>query len=509
MGGGQIVLNAPGSVTANDYRLTLVRIVVSPPSGGHLLFDSVSHQNGATLNVTNNSVHSIFARANPGYVFLSFGGAPIGNLTVQGNTLIVNGSGTLTVNLEHGSGTAFVGFQTDPPGCGTVEFDGVNYSNSQFTNVVPNVGVSIAPWPCNGFGFVKWLTSGGVTINGSTAIVSPVGGSIKAEFHALAGVHVFTAPIGCGTVFLAGVPYTNGAVVSLPIFAWSLLSERPCSGFHFTGWDNSTGSTVNATSIYIVGPTLLTATYTRNTYPVTVLVVPASCGSLRVGGTAVFNNTTLILPAGAYHLTSSPCPTNDLLGFNASGNVSVANSTLTVSGAGSIAVNYGPVPPQISLVVPTSAYVQDSVLLSVQVAVPVAPYTYTYEWGFGDGGGAATQANFTNHVYSTTGNYLVTVKVTDPYGRVVHAEGNLSINTAPPVSNTLPAAGFVVIGILAILIITALALAVRRRSTAAGGGSTPSPPPPNVQEPPTLPPGAVEPLSISSGKEIDAENEAT
>jgi hypothetical protein len=508
IGGGQITLNSPGSVTANYYRLTIVHIDVSPPAGGHLLFDSSSYFNGAAVNVTNNSIHSIFARANPGYVFLSFGGAPIGNLTVQGNTLVVNGSGTLTVNLEKGTGTAFVGFQTDPSGCGTVEFNGANYSNSQYAEVVPNIAVSIAPWPCNGYGFVKWLTSGGIVINGSTATVSPVGGSIKAEFHALAGVHVFTAPVGCGTVFVAGLPYTNGAIVNLPIFAWSLLSERPCSEFHFTGWVNSTGSTVNATSIYIVGPTLLTANFARNTYAVTVLVLPASCGSLRVGGNSVFNNTTLVLGAGSYPLRTSPCPTNELLGFNATGNVSVVNSTLVVSGAGSVSVNYGPVPPHITIVVPSSAYTQDSVLLSVVVAVPVAPYTYTYDWGFGDGGGASTQANFTNHIYSTTGSYVVTVKVIDPYGRSVQAQGNISINTAPPASNTLPLAGFVVIGILAVLIVTALALAVRRRKAPPRGDRDAPAPPPNVQEPPTLPPGAAEPLSISSGKENDAANES-
>ncbi|MCI4334595.1 MAG: PKD domain-containing protein [Thermoplasmata archaeon] len=510
LGGGQIILNGPGTVTANDYRLTLVHVLVSPPGGGYLVLDSGTYLNGASVNVTNNTVHSIFAHANAGYLFLSFGGSPVTALTVNGNTLTVNGSGTLTVNFEQGSGTAFVAFQTDPPGCGTIEFNGANYTNSQFTEVAPNLQVGVTAWACAGFGFVKWIPSGGVAVNSlllspTTAIIAPTGGSIKAEFHALAVVRIFTTPASCGTVTIDGVPHQSGGSTQLPIYAWSFLSQTPCADYHFIGWVNSTGSTINSTSIYIVGPTLLTANYARDTYGVTVLVNPATCGSLKVGSAEVFNNTTLVLTSGRYPLSASPCPTNELLGFNTSGGVLVANGSLLVSGAGGVAVNYGPVPPRASLSLPSSSYSGSSVYLTVQVAVPVAPFTYTYDWTFGDGGGAVTQGNFTNHVFSSTGTYTVHVRVTDPYARQTNSSGTISIVPKPPETTSLPWAGFVILGLVAVLLIAAVAVASRRRSHAQRA-STSAGPPPNVQEPPALPPMAAESPSLSSGKETDEAN---
>jgi hypothetical protein len=504
LGGGQVTINGPSTVTAHDYRLTIVKLVISPPGGGSVVFDTHVYTGGALINVTNNSANSVFPRAASGYTYVSMGGAPVQNLSVvNGSTLLVHGDGTLTVNFERGSGTAFIEFQTDPAGCGSIEFNGVNYTNSQYTEVPPGLSVGVAPWPCPGFGFVKWLTSGGVSVNGGTANVSAIGGTLLAEFHQLALIRVYTTPGTCGQVVLHGESYSNGASLELPIYAWTTLSEIPCSDYHFSNWVNTTGSLINSTAVYIIGPTLLTAVYSRNTYAVTVLVTPAGCGGLKVGSLTVFNNTTLVLTSGPYRVSAEPCPTFELLGYSTSGNVSVGNGTLAVTGAGSVGVNYGPVPPKLTLFVPSSSYAGISVELTAQIAVPVVPLNgYKYDWNFGDGSSLVTAGNFTNHVYTTTGTYTVSLEVIDPYGRTANGTGTLSVVHQPAVTSSLPLAGYAVIGLIAFLLFLAVAVALRRRSLARRPPKE-NPPTGNVQEPPKLPSEAPPP-ALSPQKETDA-----
>jgi hypothetical protein len=476
--GGELTATQGGTVTFEYYKLTLVTILTTPAGCGEVGWDGVLEPSGAVLNVTNHTLHTISADACPDHYLQ--GWDVTGGLSRAGLTLDVNGPGTVEAVYRSGTPEAAVEFITEPAGCGSVDFGGTQYVNTEGTVVTPGAVVSVGAVPCTGYGFVKWVPSGGIalTATGSTAYVN-YSGSIEAVFHGLVSVHLSTSPAACGSIVLAGTVYVNGAAPNLPVDNVYPIQAVPCLHETLQSWEVSTGATIANGTLILEGSALIAAIFVPAVYGVTLLVQADACGAVSVNGVQYANNSTLNLTAGAYPIAPAFCAGYGLSGWTTTGGLNVSGTSLLVGGSGTVVADGAAVFPSVSLAVPSSAAAGLAFLLTATVAVPVPPYNYNFTWSFGDGTMLSTPTNFTSHTYASTGTYLVSVTVTDPLGRMASAEANVTIvpaSTAP--SFQVGVTGLMVIGLAVVVLAAAAIVAVmmRRRS----GGSEPLDRPPGA-----------------------------
>ncbi len=429
---GHLTVTGTGTVTEENYLLTLVTLQTSPSWCGGINFDNILYTNGSLLNLTPNSYHSAYAVActTPLYHFVGF--AVSGGVTIIGNNVTVNSTGTLTANFQPGPPTTWLGFETNPSDCGGVLFEGKEYVDTNYTYVSPSTQYTISPVACPGFGFVGWFTTGGVAVTGHLAYVNS-SGSVKAIFHPLDPVYLYTQPESCGEIVLDGTTYTNGATAQLPVEYTVSLAARSCAGYGFVSWQNTSDGLVGNGTVTILAATILTAIFAPLHYGVTVLVTPSDCGGVVVGNAEYFNGSTLALLAGHYFYRPEPCSGDYPTNLTLSGGLRLnPNATeLSVSGAGVLAITYGPVPPSVTLSALPGSYTGYPVSFDAVVAVPVPPFNYSFLWNFGDGATQTTAGNSTSHEFAHTGVYRVAVTVHDPYGRVASANVSVTV-TAPP-----------------------------------------------------------------------------
>ncbi|HEV2316329.1 MAG TPA: PKD domain-containing protein [Thermoplasmata archaeon] len=498
--GGEITITNPGSVTENMYSLTELTLHTNPTFCGDILLDGKVYRDATVLNLSPNSTHSIYAQACAGYYFTGFLTTGAG-VHLAGNNLTLNGSGTITAEFQKGTHPKeYVGFLTNPTDCGEVVFGSVPYFDSQYTNASPLTSWTVSAIACQGFGFVGWQTSGGITIWGSTAYVNG-SGSIDAIFHNLAPLYLYTQPSGCGNITVNGRTFSNGAIVYLPINHAVPISAVACPGYGFAAWHNTSDALLGGGRVSLQGTSVVTAVFVLLHYAILFLVSPATCGGIQFGPEELFNNTTRFLTDGLYPIASQPCAGDFLESWNVTGELNVVGGNLSVGGAGTVMAVYGPTPPSLSLSAPVSTYANAAVEFVAAIAVPVPPYTYTYDWTFGDGTSATTPANFTSHQYAHPGLYHVHVLVHDPYGRIASANATVQVTTAPLLSGfTFTLIDGVLVGVvLAVLVAVVLASRWGRggRTTTSSGTSIRSwsPPPsgedgaaiPNVDDPDALP----------------------
>ena len=251
--GGTLTATQAGIVTEVDYHLTEVDLTTLPSWCGGVVWNGTFYSGGTVLNVTNNSAYSLFASPCTGYYFTGF--FATGGVTILGNSVIVNGSGTLQANFQKGTPSAWVGFLTSPPGCGYIRFGGANYVNSNWTNASPLTQYHVGAVPCSGWGFVGWKTTGGITILNSIAYVNS-SGSIEAIDHPVVQLLLYTTPTSCGHIMLAGVSYTNGASLQVPIESTLTLGALACPGYRFSAWHNTSTAFLYTGSVVFIGPSI-------------------------------------------------------------------------------------------------------------------------------------------------------------------------------------------------------------------------------------------------------------
>jgi hypothetical protein len=467
---GNLTATQAGTVTEWDYHLTEVTILTQPFFCGGLLWDNTTfYANGALLNITNNTVHSVFPSACAGYYVA--GMSVSGALALRGNSLVVNGSGTLVVASQKGTPHLWVGFQTNPTNCGSIIFSGSKYHDTNWTNWTssPN-GVSVSAIACSGWGFVTWQTSGGITIVNNIAYVNE-SGSIEAVFHPLAILYVFTTPSACGSVTLNGATYTNGATVYVPLFDAQMLTATPCHGYGFSAWHNESTAILTSKTLTLIGSADLTAVFTPMRYSVTFLVNPSTCGGVTLNHQEFFNNSSTLLEDGQYPVSAHACPGDLVLGWNSTGGVTVNASTLTlvVNGPGAVLLSFGPVPPTLTIGGPPSSYAQTPIRFEATVPVLVPPYDYNYTWTFGDGHSLTTPANYTTYSYSLPGVYHVQVVVRDPLGREASANMTVTITAAPALQGfSFSVLDAIILGLVAVVVVGFLLLARRPPALPAG-----------------------------------------
>ncbi|MCI4352424.1 MAG: PKD domain-containing protein [Thermoplasmata archaeon] len=426
--GRNLTVTSAGSLTEDNLRLTEVTIATFPATCGTVTFDSVAYVNGAVVVVSNHTLH--LAAGNPCAGRYLFALTANGSVTVQGNVVSVDGPGTLLATFLSGTPQAFVGFLTDPRYCGAIDFGGTTYTDSNFTRVAPGTVWSVAPASCANYGFVRWTVTGSISLVGALAYVNG-SGSITAVYRPLVPVFLATAPATCGTVRLDGVAYPDGTTVSVPIDRSYLLSAVPCAFHALAGWVNSSAAWLGPATVTFFGSAILTADFSPIPYAVAVQLGPGSCGSVAVGAAVAASDTVLDLVAQSYRFQALPCTGWTEVGATTAGNLSLLAGLLNVTGAGTLTVTFGPVPPSLRLSVPASAFVGIIVPFTAAVAYPLALPGYAYTWSFGDGSAAVhTPVNFTSHTYATAGTFRATVTVLDPYNRT--ATDTLTVTVIVP-----------------------------------------------------------------------------
>jgi len=456
--GNNVTVSGPGTLTEVNYHLTEVTFIVSPDSCGYIQFDGFNYHSGAVLSVTNNTTHLAYPVNYSSCHLIAF--TATGGLTLNGNIVIANGSGELIATFGNGPANGIVTFLTDPSNCGAVVLNGVAYQDSNFTSEAQGLALTVTAEPCGGFGFVRWVTYGPITVVGSTAWING-SGALEAVFMPLTEIIFLTTPSTCGTVVFNGANYSGASnTVFVPLTTSYSLGAVPCAGYKFSYWENTSGLTVGGGRVYVNAGGILTAIFVPIVYAVTFETNPATCGSVQLnGGQHVTNGTTLELLGGAYTITPIPCTGDHLTEWVTDGNVSVSGTYLNVAGPGNVTAFYLPVPPTVELYVADSTLVGAETPIAATVAVLVPPFNYNYSWSFGDGSAYTTPANFTSHTYHSTGTFTVTVSVRDPYGRVANASATISVEPTSATSSlqTTPfeLASFGVIGaaLLAILLI--------------------------------------------------------
>jgi hypothetical protein len=460
LSGGNLTVTSAGTIQEDNFVLTEVTLLMFPGSCT-VTFDGTVYGNDSVLVVANNSTHTITQNPCAGYYPFSI--TPTLGLSLYGDLLTVNTSGTVLSNWLFGSSSQFLEFQTDPGNCGTITFGGGTWSNTNYTNVPQNASGPITAHPCANYGFVRWVPSPGLQISNGIAYIN-ASGSILAVFRPIAPVSIQTTPSNCGTVSVNGVAYASNSTAILTEDYPYPVTPLPCAHYSFVGWSDTVGATIVNGTLYLASEAILTANFGPTPYIVQVGINPGTCGSLYVNGIPETNGTNVTLPYGTYPLRAAPCLGNLLVGYNATGGVQVVGSTISVGANGTINATYRPVPPTVTISVPSSSFAGDIVTLAATVAVLVPPYTYNYSWTFGDGAATTTPANFTSHTYNQPGTYTVTVVVHDPYGRNATASATIQVvASSATTSLSIPASTAVILALLIIAVVALLAVAAWRR----------------------------------------------
>jgi hypothetical protein len=454
--GGQLTVSGSGTLTENNYVLTIVTIVTSPSYCGSVTFDGASYRNGAAIVVANNSTHSVFATACASTYLFSITGT--GGVVATGNLATVNASGELIATFLPGSPTNFVGFLTDPPTCGAIYLSGNRYTSSNYTYVATGSQATVTAQPCSNYGFLEWITFGGITILNSTAYINGPG-AIEAIFRPIAEVFLYTSPPGCGTINIQNVSYPSNTTLELTEDKAYPLSASPCVGLAFAQWVNSSGALISGGVLTLTTGAVLTAIFLPVRYAVTILADPPTCGGVRVAGQDYSNGTVLTLARSTFSIYPVPCAGDHLVAWKLSSALTITNTTLWVNGSGNLTALYQPVPPSVTLSVATSSYAGIALPFSAVVAVPVPPYTYNFTWNFGDGPSVTTPVNFTAHTYQQAGHYAVTVTVTDPYNRTANATVTIQViaQSAAQVTGlttvSIAALGLAVVAVVVVVVV--------------------------------------------------------
>ncbi|MEM1550843.1 MAG: hypothetical protein QXR13_02785, partial [Candidatus Bathyarchaeia archaeon] len=234
----------------------------SPPFGESIIVDGTKYDFpdfGDKIIMLSAGTHSIQAIAPPGYGFLRWydtDNTRVYNIYNSSTILTVKGNGV--VGAEFGP---IVTFYTSPTNGGSisVEYYGdpqnpiKTYSNGQ-SDVISNIASRLRANPSPGYVFVKWTTTGNVTVDSPHS--NPTGwrpsgpGAVTAIFQQATYTVSFqilddagSAVSGASLVF-AGSSYTHGSSTSVASGSYSLSTGMIPSGYRFKQWETRGGVSV-------------------------------------------------------------------------------------------------------------------------------------------------------------------------------------------------------------------------------------------------------------------------
>ncbi|MDE1836437.1 MAG: hypothetical protein KGJ23_07465 [Euryarchaeota archaeon] len=245
-------------------------------------------------------------------------------------------------NVTATAPTPKVSFVLSPTsGAGSVQFNGNTYYNGQTVTIAAGT-YSLGQTTNAGWHFSSWTTSGGLTVGAGTLAVTS-SGTLTATYVQYPQVSFTVSPVGCQPITFntttwnsgtSGSFYTSGSPFTASIAA--------CAGYTFSTWSSTGGIALGtpgalSTSVTLTDNGTLTATFTRTTYAVSVVISPGpGSGYAKIGGTPYFNGNTANLAAGSYALAFVASPGWAFSTWSATGGAAIGAGTLTVSGAGTL-----------------------------------------------------------------------------------------------------------------------------------------------------------------------------
>jgi PKD repeat protein len=229
----------------------------------------------------------------------------------------------------------------------------------------------------------------------------------------------FTVNVTTNAVFSGGIIGTTANLTAVVAYAtgYPAVARSTLFGYTFIFGD---GTSTSFQTNRLVGSAIHTFA-SAPTSPVIVVVQELSSNSL-----AKIKETGFLIPTGSFAFSPNTPTSGQILSFTATGS--------------------GGQPP------------------------------YTYAWDFGDG--AKTTGSSATHSYSTSGNYTVTLTVTDYWGHKFTSTQAVTVTSASTTTNSNAFYEEVGGGIAAVVVaaIAGLLIVRRRRKTATSVATSPTAP---------------------------------
>jgi FlaG/FlaF family flagellin (archaellin) len=266
-----IVINGTNTVTAtftqNEYALTLDIV-----GGGSVskLPDKATYHSGDSVQLQ--------ANAASGWTFSGWSGDLTG--TTNPSSVVIDETPEVTATFTQNQYTLTVNM--DPLGSGLVSLN--NTGPYYYGDVV-----ELTANPTVGWSFSGWSQDLTGSMNPATILIDG-GKTVTATFTQ--NTYTLTiSTVGQGSVSLNNTgPYYYGDVVE--------LTANPTVGWSFSGWSQDLTGSMNPATILIDGGKTVTATFTQNTYTLTISTVGQGSVSL--------NNTGPYYYGDVVELTANP-----------------------------------------------------------------------------------------------------------------------------------------------------------------------------------------------------------
>ncbi|MFB3890015.1 MAG: CARDB domain-containing protein [Candidatus Bathyarchaeia archaeon] len=172
----------------------------------------------------------------------------------EGNNIAYKNSYQLTVKPKR-----TITFYTDPTTIGSITFAGTTYTNGQ-TGQYADGTYSVTANAPSGWTFSNWVTTGGVSVSGSTATVTGAG-SIKAVFTQIKyTITFYTDPTNVGSITFSGTAYTNGQTGQYAAGAYSVAANAP-AGWVFNKWVTTGGVSISGSTATVTGAGTIKAVF--------------------------------------------------------------------------------------------------------------------------------------------------------------------------------------------------------------------------------------------------------
>ncbi|MEM0128732.1 MAG: PKD domain-containing protein [Thermoplasmata archaeon] len=255
--GSLLFVNGSGTLLAVSLPGTpsvFVGILTNPPGCGGVRFEGETYTDGAFLTLPPATSGTLTPVPCATYGFQ--GWYSTGGIGIAGNQVWFNGSGALVVTFAP---LVTVLIATQPTTCGGIAIGSTSYTNGGAVTLVAGVSYPLEAEPCAHYGLVAFESSPYVALNGTT--LTPTGPStLTAVFAPLTyRIEVDSGGTGCGSIHVAGISLSSGAV-ALTAGTYG-IGAVPCPGSFFAGWNVTGNVTVLSRAIDVEGNGSVLATF--------------------------------------------------------------------------------------------------------------------------------------------------------------------------------------------------------------------------------------------------------
>jgi uncharacterized repeat protein (TIGR02543 family) len=303
---GSIIMNGNKTVTAtfvqSAYSLT---VTVNPPAGGFVTPDkNPPYYYGDVITLT--AVPAL------GYSFIGWSGDGTGSGTTRQVVITRNMAVTASFNPESYFLTVNI-----------VGNGSVTKSPDELTYVYGTV-VTLTPVAAPGWTFSGW--GGDLSGTGTPGVITVVGNMAVIATFTPVSVALTVSTVGSGSVSKSPdkTSYVYGESV--------VLTAVPQAGWSFSGWTGDFSSSANPVTVIINGTTTVTATFTQNTYTLTINIVGNGSVSKNPDQTSyVYGTVVTLTPVAASGWTFSGW-SGDLSDTDTPGSITMnGNKTVTAT----------------------------------------------------------------------------------------------------------------------------------------------------------------------------------